>query len=434
MQSLLVLLAGLDTIVWSYLAVPGIILLGSLLSLRYGFPQFKQTALAFKGLKNSDSGCDDRGLHPLKVFLTSIGGCIGVGNLVAVCTAVQIGGPGAVFWMWIAAFLGMVVKYAEVYLGINYRVKNNRGGYDGGPMYYLQNAFGVKWICILFAFLLSIYGAEIYLFRVLVDTISINFNWNQIFTTFLLLATIFWSAQGGMRRISNICTTIIPIFLVLFVGMSSYVLAANITKIPDALATIMRSAFTGHAAVGGFAGSTLLLAMSQGMARGCYTGDIGVGYASVVHAETNELKPERQARLVILGIILDTFIVCTFSTIIIIVTDVWQLPLPASELIKTAFADYFPGMQYFMPVFIFLLGFSTIIAFFYVGVKSAEFITLKYGKPAFYCFAAALFLLFSTISQKEALIFMSITGATLLLINLAGIYKLKHEIVFSTKD
>jgi AGCS family alanine or glycine:cation symporter len=410
-----------------------ILALGIYFSFRFRFPQllgFTQIVKSFFKLATQKEDKKNIGVSPLKAFFSSIGGCIGIGNIVAVCTAVQIGGPGAVFWMWVAAFLGALLKYAEVYLGIKFRVKNEKGGYDGGPMFFLQHVVKSKWLPLLVAFLLCIYGTEVYIFNTIVETIAFNWSIKPLFLIPTLLVLIFYAGSGGVERVGKICSIIIPIFIVIFSIMGSYVLLLNYKLIIPTLSSIITSAFSGHAAIGAFTGSTIQLAITQGIARGCYTGDLGVGFASVLHAETSLQSPEKQASLSIFGIFLDTFVICTCSTLLVLVTGIWQENLPAAILVQTALSKYFSMMHLFMPFFIFLVGYSTMISFFCVGLKSAHFIHRKYGPYFYYLFSAVTFIACSFIESKYALTLMSLSGVSLLLVNSIGIFLLRKEIKF----
>lgn len=371
-----------------------------------------------------------RGVHPLKVFFTSIGGAIGIGNVVAVCTAVQIGGPGAVFWVWVAGFLGMLLKYAEVYLGIVYRRQNEDGSYDGGPMFFLQKAYKSSWVPLLVCLLLCVYGTEIFMFGVMTDSICLNWGWNRLLVIAGLLFLILAAGSGGVRRVGTICSAIVPFFVALYASMSLWVIVQNISSVPFMCSQIFSSAFTGHAAVGGFAGSTLMMTISQGIARGCYSGDIGVGYSSIIHSETSLKDPAKQAGLAIFGIFLDTFIVCTLSLSVILLTGVWKESMDASLLVQVALEQFFPHMEFFMPLFLFLLGYSTMIAFFCVGVKCAKFLSPERGERFYYLYAVLALLFFSFFENRHALTVMSLSGGLLLLINVYGIFRLRKEVQF----
>lgn len=373
---------------------------------------------------------DHEGVHPLKAFFASVGGCIGIGNIVGVCTAVQIGGPGALFWIWITATLGMMIKYSEVYLGVRFRVTKENGEYRGGPMYYLKRAYRSPFWPLVSAFLLCIYGVEIYQFRVVAVSIMQNFHFNEVGTVIVLLCLVIFASKGGVQRVGTISSVIIPFFVIIYVFMGSWVIIGNIHLLPEVLGDVFVSAFTGHAAVGGFVGSTLMVAMSQGIRRGAYTGDVGIGYSSVIHSETSVMIPEKQASLVILDMFLDTFIVCTTTILIILVSGVWDQPVEAGMLVQMALGEHFPYMHFFMPLFLFLLGYSTINAYFVVGQNCAEYLSPKWGRKAFYLYAVIALVFFSFAETRQALAVMAITGCLLLIINCYGIFKLRREIKF----
>lgn len=427
---------ALEDIIWSYLGFPLIALLGIYFTLKSGFFQlraFPDIIRLFISLARQPHNAS-QGVHPLKAFFAALGGCIGIGNIVAVCTAVQIGGPGAVLWLWLTALVGMLVKYSEVYLGVKYRERNSLGSYDGGPMFYLRQAKAGGWAIKTICFLLCVYGVEVFMFRIITESITYNIQINYYAVVGVLLCLTLTAGLGGIQRVGNICSAIIPAFLFIFSGMSLWIFLHHLSDIPAAFQLIVSSAFTGHAAVGGFAGSTLLMTISQGVRRACYTGDIGIGYASVIHSEANGTTPNRQASLAILEIFLDTFVICTMSLVLILVTGVWSEPIDSSMMIQTVLEMYFPGMWFFMPLFIFLLGYSTMIAFFAVGIKSAQHLSPRYGKLIYTFCAAGAFILFSFVDTYRAQTLMSLSGGLLLLFNLYGFYILRRKITFELNE
>ncbi|MBT4879537.1 MAG: sodium:alanine symporter family protein [Alphaproteobacteria bacterium] len=371
---------------------------------------------------------------PIKAFFASLGGCVGIGNLVAVAIAVQVGGPGALVWVWIVAFLGMILKYSEIYLGIKYRKQNPDGTYSGGPMFFLSKAFPkLPWVPYLMASLLCIYGVEIFMFATIKESLVINWSLPPLWVSLGLLALILFSVRGGVQRIGNISGIMISVFIVVYLGMTGWVLWQNLDVIPEMFFLIFSTAFTGHAAVGGFAGSTLLIAMSKGISSACYSGDVGIGYASIIHSEAKTDSPEKQASLSIAGIFLDTFVVCTCTILLLLSTGVWTMPIEGSLLVQTALGKYFPYMNIFMPIFLFALGFSTIIAYMFAGLKSARFIFPTYGEKAYYVFATASFMIFSFFDARYALTVMYISGGLLMTINLPAILKLWRSVVFDIR-
>lgn len=424
---------GFENFLWGYIGFPLLMLLGAYLSIKSNFVQVRKFPAVLKTffnfLKVHEQNKGD--IHPLKVFFACIGGCVGVGNIVGICAAVQIGGPGALFWIWVTAFFGSMVKYAEVYLGLRYRIKNPEGGYNGGPMYFLQKVYKNPFISNLVCVLLCVYGVEIYQFSVVSKSIAFNLDINSYIVSGVLLVLVIFAGSGGVRRVGNIASTIIPIFLVLYLSMGGWVLINNLNALPQIVGQVFSSAFSGHAAMGGFLGSTLLMTISQGVRLGCYTADLGIGYASVIHSESCAKIPEKQASLVIFDIFLDTFLVCSSSLLVILVTDVWHQPMESGMLVQTALAHYFPYMNYFMPFFLFTLGYSTINAYFCVGLKCAEYLSPTFGRKIYYIYAAVSLMAFSLVDTTQAQSVMMIAGGSLLAFNCYGIFMLRKELSYN---
>ena len=429
-------LSSLDAFFWGYIAFILIVMLGCCLTIQSRFFQIRAFPSTIKTFFHflTTSSKNTIGVHPLRAFFASVGGMIGIGNVVGIVTAIQIGGPGALFWVWMAALIGTIIKYSEIYLGLKHRVKNDRGGYDGGPMYFLRQAFNNKWIPIVISSLLCIYGVEIYQFAVITDSLSTNFSLNRYLVIPVLLTLILYASYGGVKRIGNICSIIMPFFMILYVSMSLWIIGQEISFLPGILKTVFTSAFSGHAAVGGFAGSSILLAIQHGVARAAYSADIGIGYDSIIQSESNTIYPDRQARLAILGVCIDN-LVCTMSILVVLITGVWKSidPIAGSQLVQTALSKYFPYMNFFMPIFIFIVGYSTIIAYFCVGLKCARFLSPQYGTRFYVIYGAASMVFFSFFNQEQALLVMSLSGAMLLIINLLGIFKLRNQIEFVTE-
>lgn len=425
------LLQALDNILWGYAVLPVLLIVGSYLTYKSGFVQIRSFPRILKSfyyaLITKHTGT---GVHPLKAFFACLGGCVGIGNVVAICTAAQIGGPGALFWVWVTALFGMILKYSEVYLGILYRVPHGKGGYRGGPMYFLKQAYKKSWIPTLVCFLLCIYGIEIYQFSIVTESISTNLDVNKYTVALILLTLIIAVSRKGVNNVGRIASFFIPMFIVSYLAMGLFVIVQNIHLIPSLMKTVIESAFTGHAAVGAFAGSTILIAASQGMRRSCYAGDVAIGYASVIHSETSELSPEKQASLAIIEIFIDSFVICTTSVMLVLIAGNWKDNIEASMLVQNALSQYFPGMHVFMPLFFLVLGFTTIIAYFCAGIKCAEYLCPKIGRKAFYIFACCYSFLFVCFQPPYALTMMSILAGFLLLLNLYGVYKLRNQLGF----
>ena len=279
-----------------------------------------------------------------------------------------------------------------------------------------------------------IYGAEVYIFAVVTDSITVNTGVNQNLVAVLLLIAVLFAVVGGVDRVGQVASTIIPLFLILYFGMGLWIIIQNIGELPGVLALVVKSAFTGHEAVGGFLGASALVAITQGFMRGAYSGDIGVGYASIMHSESSETHPGRQASLAILGVLLDTTVL-TFSALIVLVTGAWFVDsnIGTVEFVQSVFAGYFPYMHVFMPLFLFLLGYSTIIAFFMAGLKCAKFIGQSMVK-FYYIYGVIVFLISTQIPTDKLLSVMALAGGLLLIINIVAFYKLRSHIEWTISD
>lgn len=421
----------INEFIWGYVAFLLILGLGLYFSISSRlfqvrkFPAILGSFFSFFKAKQEGSG-----VHPLKIFFAAIGGCMGIGNIVGIVTAIQIGGPGALLWTWIGGLSGMLIQYAEAYLGMKHRVENNQGSYDGGPMYFLPRAFSVRWVAPLVCILLCIYGVEIFMFNVMTDSISINWHFSEYWTVAFLMIAILVVASGGINRVGEVCSALIPLFIITYIIMALWVIFQHTADLPAIFSAIFKGAFTPQAAFGGFAGSTVMTTISMGLSRGAYSGDIGVGYTSVIYAESGTTKLEKQASMTIIGIFLDTFVVCTLSIFVVLATGTWHSGIDVTLMVQEGLGRYFPYMHLFMPIFLFLLGFTTILAYFVVGAKCAKFISKKWGPTLYYLYASIALPLFAFVDAQEAFVIMSLSGAFLLILNLTGIFLLRREVRF----
>ncbi|NGX29090.1 MAG: Amino-acid carrier protein AlsT [Candidatus Anoxychlamydiales bacterium] len=419
----------LDTIYWGYVGFLLVAFLGIYLSIKFQFFQiFKIKDIIHEFFKVGRNFDRSKGIHPLKIFFSSVGGMVGIGNVVGIITAVQIGGPGSLFWVWLAAPLGALIKYSEIFLGMKYRITKNNT-FEGGPMYYLKAAFKSKFFPITVAILLCVYGVEIYQFNVICDSLSDNMHINKILIIPPFLMMVLYACRGGIKRVATICSILMPFFMIFYTSMCFFIIIQNFSLIREVLALVFKSAFTGHAAIGGFAGSSLIVAIKQGISTAVYSGDIGIGYDSIINSQSGNKDPSSQGSLAVLGIFIDNFI-CTLSILVVLMSSLWQTgtQMEGSKLIQLAFSKYFPYMNVFMPFFIFLTGYSTIIAYFAVGIKCASYLSPKKGDKIYYLYAIFALIFFSFFSQRVPLLIMSLSGAGLISINLIGIYILRDKI------
>mgnify|MGYP003338071679 CR=1 FL=1 len=425
----------IENFLWFYAGIFFILIAGIYLLIYSKFQclfKFHKSFYNFAQLFKPNAVQNIRGVHPLEVFFASLGGCIGLGNISSIAVAVQVGGPGALFWVWIAAFLGMILKYSEVYLGLKFRIENNAGSYDGGPMFFLRYAFpSFPIIANISALLMCFYGADIYLFNVMKESLVENFSLSSNFVIAALLILIISSVIGGIKRVGIINAWLIPIFILFFLGMTTYIMILNYQQIPIIMKNVFSYAFNNHAIAGGFLGSSLLMTISSGVTSACYSGDIGIGYASIIHSETRIKNNTNQASISLITIFFDTMIICTAVIFLLLLTNTWQdNGLKGVLLVQKALSQYFPYMQIFMPIFIVILGFSTIIAYMCASVKSAQFLCPKYGKLLFLIFSSIFFIFFSFFDASIALSVMYICGGLLMIINIVAIIVLRKYIDF----
>ena len=431
-------LFAIDNFFWSYIGIYIVLISGVYFTIRSNFYQLKILANFKKNISqifiNKTDINQARGISPLRLYFASVGGMIGLGNVVAVTSALLIGGPGALLWLWVAAIFGTLIKYCEIYLGVRYRVQNNNGSYHGGSIYYLQHAFKTKYVSILAAILLAIYGVEIYQFTVvsqsLTKIISHIYPVEQYIVVILLLILVIYSSFGGIKRLANICSTVMPVFIIFYFIVCMIIVLANIKILPASLLLVLKSAFTGHAALGGFAGSTIIMAAQQGIARAVYSGDIGIGYDSIIQSETQLTNPALQAKMAIFASLTDVLI-CTMSILVSLLTGSWhQIGATASECVANALAGYFPYMDVFMASLFFVAGYTTIIAYLAVGAKCASFLNSKYGSKLYLLYATIAFIFFSSFHESILLLIMGLISGPLVVINIMGIIKLRKEIKF----
>ncbi len=436
MNTIFNIITFLDDFYWTYIGWVLIVGSGIYLTIISRGLQFKVLfnfrknikEIYSEGIKKSEH---TSGVHPFKLYFASVGGMVGLGNIVMISVALMIGGPGSLFWIIIASFSGMLLKYAEIYLGVKYRIRNKKNGYNGGPMYFLQHAFKGKYAALLFAFLLCLYGVEISNFLIIVDRLDSSISAGREVIIALLLALVFYASMGGVKRLANICTIIMPIFMIGYIIFSSYIIMCNAEKIPGFFKIVLESAFTGHAKLGGFVGSTMILSAYMGISKTVYSGDIGIGYDSIVQSETRIVNPKTQATLSIYALFTDALI-CVLTNTMLGVTGAWHTlnHLQPSDIVSTTLSGYIPYSDLFMTLLLFFAGYTTIIAYLTAGTKCAEFINPKYGKIFYLIYALFSFVFFCSFDQTNVIIIMSLLSGLLALINIAGIMKLRKEIDF----
>ena len=332
--------------------------------------------LMWKGRKPSGDAEGD--IPPFSALMTALAATIGTGNIVGVPVAVSLGGPGALFWMWILALIGMATKYAEAVCAVHYRERDEDGNGIGGPMYYIKNGIGENWKWL--GFLFALFGA-VAAFGIgnMVQSNSIAGSFNNIGVHPLLVAVVLAGVVGfvifgGITRIAAWATALVPFMALAYFVLALIVILAHITDVPAAFALIVKSAFTGHAAVGGFVGATILEAVRFGVARGVFSNEAGLGSAAIAHAAAKTNNPVQQGHIAMLGTFIDTIIVCSLTGLAIVLTGTWTTDVPGVEMTINAFETVLPGARYFITFALIIFGFTTILGWGYYGEKCWQYI------------------------------------------------------------
>ncbi len=288
-------------------------------------------------------------ISPFNALMTSLSATIGTGNITGVATAIFIGGPGALLWMWITALIGMATKYAEAVCAVHYREVDENGSYLGGPMYYIKNGLGKKWLWL--GFLFALFGAlasfgigNTVQANSVATALQAQFDIPLWVTGLVLLLLTGAVVLGGIKRIAQVAGKLVPFMALAYVSAGLVVLITHFSEIPAALELIVESAFSPVAATGGFAGATIIMAIQWGVARGIFSNEAGLGSAPIAHAAAKTNDPVRQGTIAMLGTFIDTIIVCSITGLAIVLTGVWTSGIKGAALTIAAFDQVMPEM------------------------------------------------------------------------------------------
>lgn len=317
-------------------------------------------------------------ISPFQALTTALAATIGTGNIAGVATAIFLGGPGAIFWMWVSAFLGMVTKYSEIVLAVHYRVRV-RGVMAGGPMYFLEQGLKMPLLALLFAIFgsLAAFGiGNMVQANSVAAAVEATFGLSPYFTGFAMALLGGLVILGGIRRIAVVTSAVIPLMAAFYLAGALYILLAYRVQIPEAFASIFTAAFQGQAAAGGMAGATVMQAWRYGIARGIFTNEAGLGSASIAHAVARTTHPARQGMWGILEVFVDTHVVCTITALVLLVTGAAGTGLEGAAMTVEAFKLGLPGNsgQYVIALGLSFFAFSTLLSWSYYGEKCFEYI------------------------------------------------------------
>lgn len=296
-----------------------------------------------------------------QAMCTSLAGCVGNGNIMGVTTAILAGGPGAVFWMWVAGFLGMATKYAEIVIGIHYREKQSNGEYVGGPIYYISKGLKMPRLARLFGALLVVQctGGNLIQSNAAANVVKTMFGIPPAVTAILLSVGIGIIIAGGIRRLGRFSEVVVPLMATLYIFSGLLIILVNFQQVPEILALIVKSAFRVQSGAAGVAGYTVREAMKNGVARGLYSNEAGEGAAPVVHAPAITDHPVRQALFGITEVFIDTIVICSITSLVILITGVTAMGGTPTDMICAAFEQIHPLFKYVLGISMVLFAFST---------------------------------------------------------------------------
>ncbi len=317
-------------------------------------------------------------ITPFQALSTALAATVGTGNIAGVATALFLGGPGAIFWMWVSAFFGMATKFAEVTLAVHFREKKG-DRIAGGPMYYLKNGLNLPGLALLYAFFgaLAAFGiGNLVQANSVADAVQATFGFPPVLTGLALALVGGLVILGGIKRIALIASTLVPIMAISYFASCLYILIIHASSIPPALAEIVAAAFHGRAAAGGVAGATVFQAWRFGISRGIFTNEAGLGSASIAHAAAQTTHPARQGLWGVIEVFIDTHVICTVTALVLLVTGAYASGLEGAAMTAEAFSRGLPGEagQFVVSIGLSIFAFTTVLSWSYYGEKCFEYI------------------------------------------------------------
>jgi AGCS family alanine or glycine:cation symporter len=383
----------LNGLVWGWPMLALIALTGLFLTIGLRAYPIRNLRAGFVELWNGRHKQGEGEISGFNALMTSLSATIGTGNIAGVATAVALGGPGAIFWMWVIALVGMATKYSEAVLAVRFREKNDQGHYVGGPMYYIRNGLGpkFKWLAIAFAFFGMLAGFGIgngvqansvadAMSHIALDGTGIP-EW---VTGIVVAALVGLVLIGGIRRISDVAGKLVPFMAITYIIAGIVLLVIYAEQIPAALELIVTHAFTPISATGGFAGAAVWAAIRYGVARGVFSNEAGLGSAPIAHATATTDNPVRQGTIAMLGTFIDTIVICTITGLVIVASGVWETGESGASLTAAAFDSGLPVIgQYVVTLGLAVFAFTTIIGWSFYGERCTEYLFGLKAVPVF---------------------------------------------------
>jgi AGCS family alanine or glycine:cation symporter len=380
MEALTSLLNTLSSFIWGPFTLILILGVGAYLTVGLKFIPWRKTIpYAFSLLFQGRKGAGEGEISPFQALMTAMSATIGTGNIAGVATAIFIGGPGAIFWMWITALVGMATKYGEAVLAVKYRETDALGKHVGGPMYYIKNGLGSQWGWL--AFLFALFGT-IAAFGIgnmvqsnsVADALHSNFDVDKKITGAVIAILAGLVILGGIQRIGAVAGKLVPLMAIAYIVGSLTIILSNVSEVPAALSLIVDGAFNGSAAAGGFAGAGIMIAIQMGVARGIFSNEAGLGSAPIAHAAAQTNSPVRQGMIGMLGTFIDTIVICTMTALVIIISGAWTSGETGASLSTLAYGNSIPFGEYIITFGLVVFAFTTILGWSYYGERCAEYI------------------------------------------------------------
>lgn len=432
----------LNGIVWG---VPMIVLIlgtGLYLQVRLGFMPLFKIIYGFRMIwKSRTPGATAEGeITPYAALMTALSATIGTGNIAGVATAIAVGGPGALFWMWVTAFVGMATKYAEVVVAVKYREVDDRGEHAGGPMYAIRNGLGRHWHWLGTAF--ALFGGfagfgigNMVQANGIASAMENAFGVNTWITGGVLTVLTGLVVLGGIKRIGAVAERVVPTMAIFYMVCVVVVLVMFAGEIPAAFATIFSDAFTGTAATGGFLGATIIMAIQRGVARGIFSNEAGLGTAGIAQAAGSTSNPVFSGVIGMMGTFIDTIIVCTLTGLAIMVTGVWSSGETGAVLTSTAFEAAMPGIgSYLLAISLALFAFTTILGWAYYSEKCWEFLVGTISEKPFRILWTIAVFFGATLSLDFAWLVADTLNALMAIPNLISLLLLSPIVIKLTRD
>ena len=373
-------LNAIDSFVWGPPLLVLLVGTGIFLSFRLGFLQVRHLPRSLKLIfKAENKGEGD--IDSFKALCTALAATVGTGNIVGVATAIKAGGPGAILWMWLAAFFGMATKYAEGCLAVKFRTVDDKGQISGGPMYYIENGLGKAYrpLAIAFAFfgvLVAYFGIGTFAqVNSIVQITQLNAGIPVEYTAIVLTILVAAITLGGLQSIAKTASKVVPAMAIIYLASTLGFLVIFADKVPGAIMEIFYDAFHPTAAVGGFLGASVLFAMRNGVARGVFSNESGLGSAPIVAAAAKTKWPAEQGLVSMTGTFIDTIIICTMTGLVVVISGLWKGDLNGAALTNAAFLQAYPHFGgYMLMVGLVLFAFTTILGWNYYGERCMEYL------------------------------------------------------------